>query len=149
MSRPTEIDRNAPVVADHRITIRAPRAGAWKLLTEISEWPRWQTDIREAALEAPLAPGAAFRWTTFGMTITSTVYALEDGVRILWGGDAGGIVGIHEWTFTDVPEGVEVRTRESFGGPPVAADAPKMQALLDGSLVSWLQRLKAAAESTR
>ena len=83
------------------------------------------------------------------MTITSTVYAFENGVRILWGGDAGGIVGIHEWTFTDVPEGVEVRTRESFGGPPVAADAPKMQALLDGSLVSWLQRLKAAAESTR
>ena len=149
MSRPADIDHKAPVIADHRITIRASRTRAWKLLTEIAEWPRWQTDIQEAALDARLEPGAAFRWTTFGMSITSTVHALDEGSRIVWSGEAQDIVGIHEWTFTDVRDGVEVRTRESFSGPPITADAPKMQALLDGSLVAWLQRLKAAAESTQ
>jgi hypothetical protein len=113
----------------------------------VRDWPHWQSDIQEAAVDAPLRPGAAFRWSTFGMQIVSTVYALELGRRILWGGESGGIVGIHEWTFTDLPDGVEVRTRESFAGAPVAADVPQMQALLDGSLVSWLRQLKDAAES--
>jgi hypothetical protein len=56
-------------------------------------------------LEGKLEPGNSFRWSTFGMTITSTVYALEAGSRILRGGKAGDIVGIHEWTFTETPSG--------------------------------------------
>ena len=83
------------------------------------------------------------------MTITSTVYALEAGSRILWGGNAGDIVGIHEWTFTETPSGTDVTTNESFGGATVAKYAANMQTLLDQSLVHWLQRLKATAESRR
>ena len=49
-TRPTGIDRSAPVLADHRVTIRAPRTQAWKLLTEIADWPRWQSDIQEGSL---------------------------------------------------------------------------------------------------
>ena len=86
---------------------------------------------------------------TFGMPITSTVYALEAGSRILWGGNAGDIVGIHEWTFSETPSGTDVTTNESFGGATVAKDAANMQTLLDQSLVHWLQRLKATAESRR
>ena len=84
-----------------------------------------------------------------GMGIASTVYAIDQGSRILWGGDANGITGIHEWTFTDTPSGVRVTTAESqsFAGDPVAADVTKMQALLDQALESWLQQLKAAAEA--
>ena len=67
---------------------------------------------------------------------------------ILWGGAAGDIVGIHEWLFRETPEGVEVRTRESFAGPAVmAAGVERMQTLLDRSLVGWLERLKAAVEA--
>ena len=82
------------------------------------------------------------------MDITSTIYAIDEGSRILWGGDANGITGIHEWTFTDTPTGVRVTTAESqsFFGDPVAADRTKMQARLDQALQSWLQQLKAAAE---
>jgi hypothetical protein len=120
----------------------APRELVWKLHTDISAWPTWQTDIKEAVLEGKLEPGNSFRWTTFGMTITSTVYALEAGSRILWGGNAGDIVGIHEWTFIETPSGVDVTTNESFGGGTVAKDAAKMQTLLDQSLVDWLQRLR-------
>lgn len=147
MKYPSQPDRTAPVIADHRIVIHSTRDEVWRLHTDIARWPSWQTDIQSASLEGALEMGATFRWTTYNMSITSTVYAIDDGRRVLWGGAAGDIVGIHEWTFVDVPEGVEVRTIESFSGTAVAAEPGKYQGLLDQSLIVWLQRLKAAARS--
>ena len=146
MSHPTDVDRNAPVLANLEIDIDAPREAVWRLHSDVNAWPSWQTDITEVRLDQPLAAGASFTWSTFGMAITSTVYAIEEETRILWGGDANGIVGIHEWTFTDAPSGVRVTTTESFSGDPVEADATTMQGLLDQSLQSWLQLLKTTAE---
>jgi hypothetical protein len=74
------------------------------------------------------------------------VYALDDGSRILWGGEGDGITAIHEWTFADVSDGVRVATTESLAGDAVEADAAGMQRLLDQSLQSWLEHLKATAE---
>jgi len=145
---PTDIAHDAPVIADHRITVNAPLEVVWKLQTDIAKWPSWQPDITAANVSGGLAPGMSFQWTTYGMAITSTVYALTPGVRILWGGNAGDIAGIHEWTFTRVNGGVEVRTRESFSGASVRGTAAQMQAALDGSLITWLERLKATAEAT-
>ena len=146
MATPKDVDRNAPVLTELAIDINAPHDRVWKLHTDVSAWPTWQPDITEAAAAEPLEPGTSFSWATFGMDITSTVYALDEGARILWGGTANGITGIHEWTFADSPSGVHVTTTESFAGEPVAADVANMQALLDQSLRSWLQQLKDAAE---
>jgi hypothetical protein len=106
----------------------------------------WQPDITGATAEEPLRLGASFEWSTYGMDIRSTVYALDEGARILWGGTANGITGIHVSTFADSPSGVHVTTTESFAGEPVAADVVNMQALLDQSLQYWLHRLKDVAE---
>jgi hypothetical protein len=135
------------VVVDVDIDIDAPRDVVWKLHTGVGAWPTWQTDITDSELERPLAPGVFFRWTTAGMTITSTVYSLTEGSRILWGGTVNGITGIHEWAFSDIPDGVHVATSESFSGAPVEADAENMQHLLEESLTSWLQKMKETAES--
>jgi hypothetical protein len=66
--------------------------------------------------------------------------------RILWGGTAGGITGVHEWLFEETRGGARVITNESFAGEAVEADKEGMQAALDGSLRAWLAQLKAAAE---
>jgi hypothetical protein len=146
MENPTEVDHSAPVLTNLEIDVAAPRDAVWRLHTDINAWPTWQKDITDAALEPPLAAGASFSWTTYGMAITSTVYAINEGSRILWGGTANEITGIHEWTFADTPSGVHVTTTESFADEPVAADVTNMQALLDQSLRSWLEQLKATAE---
>ena len=65
--------------------------------------------------------------------------------RVLWGGTADGITGVHEWVFSRTPTGVHVTTEESFVGDPVQSDVTGMQSALDGSLVAWLRHLKAAA----
>jgi hypothetical protein len=90
----------------------------------------------------PLSSGPAS-----GFTVTSTIYEVGGRSRVLWGGTAEGITGVHEWLFDETSNGVHMTTNESFAGDPVAADSAAMQSMLDASLTSWLEHLKAAAES--
>jgi hypothetical protein len=99
--------------------------------------------------EGPFEAGNSFTWTSYGFTITSTIYEVDDHSRTLWGGEAQGITGTHEWRFEPTVEGVHVTTTESFAGGPVDADTAGMQTLLDNSLVTWLGRLKTEAERRR
>jgi len=148
MTTPTDIDRTAPVIVHHEIDINAPLDTVWRLHTDVNGWPAWQTDITAARLDGRFEPGASFTWTSYGFTVTSTIYAVAERARTLWGGAASGIMGIHEWVYRQTPTGgVHVTTHESFSGEPVAADAIRMQSALDKSLTDWLQHLKATAES--
>ena len=148
MTVPTEVDRAAPVVAVHEIQIEAPLETVWRLHMDVDSWPAWQTEITAAHIDGLLESGASFDWTSYGFSVTSTVYDLVERTRVLWGGTSGGITGIHEWLFAETPNGVRVTTSESFAGEPVAADADGMKGLLDASLVAWLDHLKTAAESS-
>jgi Polyketide cyclase / dehydrase and lipid transport len=147
MSVPAGIDADAPVRAHHEIDINAPLSTVWQLHTHVNAWPTWQTAITAAHLDGPFQPGACFEWTSYGFTVVSTVYAVTEGTRTLWGGTSGGITGVHEWAFAETPTGVHVTTEESFAGGPVEADVTGMQSALDGSLATWLEHLKAAAEA--
>jgi uncharacterized protein YndB with AHSA1/START domain len=147
MSTPTGIDRAAPVIAYHEVDIQAPLDTVWQLHTDVNAWPTWQYDITAAHLDGVFEPGASFDWTSFGFSVKSTIYEVAERARVLWGGTAGGITGVHEWTFQESEGGVHVVTNESFAGEPVGADVAGMQSQLDASLMSWLGHLKAAAES--
>jgi hypothetical protein len=147
MTNPSDIDSTAPVIARHSVDIAAPLRSAWRLHADVNHWPEWQTDITAAHAEGAFIPGAAFTWTSYGFTVTSTIYEVDEGSRVLWGGTADGITGIHEWIFQETPTGVRVETNESFAGEPVQADADAMQTMLDTSLSSWLVHLKVAAEA--
>ena len=53
--------------------------------------PIWQTDITAAHIDGAFQPGASFEWTSYGFTVVSTIYAVAERARVLWGGTAGGI----------------------------------------------------------
>lgn len=141
-----DIDRSAPVVVELRQTVHAPLQTIWRLHTEVGSWPTWNTGIDSAVLHGTLAPGAVFDWTTAGLDISSTVAELTPLRRIVWGGPAHGITGIHVWEFEETDEGVQVSTRESWSGAPVDADPYAMHLALEESLLAWLKALKTTAE---
>ena len=147
LSTPTGIDHAAPVIARHEIDISAPLEIVWRLHTDVNDWTTWQTDITASHADGSFEPGASFDWTSFGFSVRSTIYEVVDRSRVLWGGTAEGITGVHEWQFDESSGVVHVTTIEFFAGEPVAADSTAMQSMLDTSLTSWLAHLKAAAES--
>jgi hypothetical protein len=138
MTTPTDIDRDAPVIAHHEIDITAPLDTVWSLHTRVNAWPSWNQEMTDASLHGPFEAGNSFTWTSYGFTVTSTIYEVDDQSRTLWGGVAQGITGTHEWRFEPTAEGVHVTTTESLAGDPVDADTAGMQTILDNSLVAWL-----------
>ncbi|MFK0257926.1 SRPBCC family protein [Streptomyces sp. NPDC090445] len=144
---PHTIDESAPAVVRLATTVHAPLARLWDLHTDIAAWPTWNPDITRAEPAGPLAVGAVFHWHTHGLDITSTVLELVPGHRIVWGGPAHGIDGIHVWTFQEAADGtVTVRTEESWSGAPVDADPDALTQALRQSLEGWLAALKTTAE---
>ncbi|MBO7743138.1 SRPBCC family protein [Paenibacillus sp. MWE-103] len=142
-----DVDREAPVIVDLSIEIEAAPEIVWKIQTDIEQWPTWQKDISDAQLSGPVAVGSVFRWETHGLKIASTIREVVPKRRIVWGGPALGIEGIHVWSITPTPTGVLVHTTESWDGPPVAADPDGMRAALASSLEAWLAVLKTTAEA--
>ncbi|ARE73199.1 MULTISPECIES: SRPBCC family protein [unclassified Streptomyces] len=140
------IDETAPVIVRLSLMIDAPLERVWELHTRIDDWPSWNADIDRAVLDGPLAPGSSFGWKAHGLDITSTVLEVVPGERVVWGGPAGGIDGVHVWTFERAGSRVRVRTEESWSGAPVDAAADELKAALHDSLTAWLSGLKARAE---
>ncbi len=140
------IDENAPVIARLSTVIDAPLETVWQLHTDIGAWATWNTDVDQAVLNGRLMPGTSFTWKTHGLDITSTVHELIPGERIVWGGPANGITGIHVWTFEQTGDQVSVHTEESWSGAPVDAAPEELGRALHQSLQNWLATLKSQAE---
>lgn len=140
------VDETAPVIVRLSATINAPLAEVWALHTDIDAWAEWNPDIDRVEFTGPLVPGAGFRWQTHGLDITSTVQQVLPGRRIVWGGPAHGIEGVHVWTFAEQDGVVTVHTEESWSGAPVEAQPAQLRQALEQSLTSWLQLLKTTAE---
>lgn len=145
-SIPSEINRDAPVVSDRTIVVRAPISAVWAVHMAVPDWPSWNPAVTRAEMDGPAGVGVSFRWSTAGMDITSTIHEIAHERDVLWSGTAGGILGVHHWTFMPVEDGVRVQTEESWEGGPVEGKEPELQAALDGSLDDWLARLKAHVE---
>ena len=143
----TGIDREAPIITHHQVDISAPLDVVWHLHVDVNEWPSWNQEITAAKIEGQFEQGNSFTWTSWDVTVTSTIHVVEDHSRTLWSGPLQGIMGIHEWRFEQTRGGVHVATDESWSGDPVEADPDSLRAALDKSLVAWLGRLKTQAES--
>ena len=88
MPTPTGIDRDAPVIARHEIDIAAPLDTVWDLHTGVDTWPAWNTEMTAAKLDGAFAAGNSFTWTSYGFTVTSSIYDVTDRSRTLWGGES-------------------------------------------------------------
>src|ERR1700722_12092670 len=67
------IQEDAAVKASSEITIHASPENVWHILTDIDNWPKWQSTISASKISGPLKPGTAFVWTTGGTQIKSRI----------------------------------------------------------------------------
>ena len=75
---PTEVDRTAPVLAHHELEIEAPLERVWRLHTDVAGWPQWQKEVTEARIDGPFEPGTSFDWTSYGFSVTSRIYEVDE-----------------------------------------------------------------------
>jgi uncharacterized protein YndB with AHSA1/START domain len=117
------IDSEAPVQARAELLIDVPLGQAWSILTNISEWSRWNPGVNRVVLRGPIEAGTEFGWRTGRLPIASRLVAVEPERRIVWTGRTLGLDAVQVWEFEARDDGVMVSTEES----------------LDGTLARWFQ----------
>jgi uncharacterized protein YndB with AHSA1/START domain len=143
------INPAAPLVARDSISIQAPLACVWALLTGIDAWPRWNSEIARASIQGPLAPGTAFRWKTGGAAIHSQLHTVAPMTALGWTGRTFGMYAIHNWHLAQVGDAVVVQVEESMEGLLARLFKKAFQKYLEQGMAHWLQALKAAAEASQ
>ena len=138
----------APVHVRNHLDMEARPENVWAALIDAARWPQWYPNaakVRILSGGGALAPGARFRWTTFGATIVSQVAEFVPHQRIAWTGSAFGIDVYHAWLIEPSARGAYVLTEETQYG----ALAHLAAALLPGRMEKfhqiWLERLEARA----
>ena len=132
-----------------RITIRAPRERVWKILTDATAYPAWNTTIDK--VEGTIAPGEDLKiWAKISpeRAFPAKVSTWEPSSRMVWSFSAplGFFKGARSFTLKDVPGGVEFHMNEVFGGwlsGPIIKKMPDLQPTFD----DWAACLKARAEA--
>lgn len=139
-----KIQENAPVKASSQITIIAKPERVWALLTDVNDWPKWQSDITKAEMRGPLQPGTEFTWTS-GAQIRSRLALVQAPQMLAWTGQAYQAKAIHVWRLESAPNGQTlVSTSESMDGFMLSVFYSSKK--LKGSQERWLKGLKVAAE---
>jgi len=136
----------AAVESQAQVLIQAPVDRIWELLIRVDEWPRWNKAVQSSELQGPFATGSTFVWRSEGFTVTSMLRDIEVPKRLTWTGKAFGTNAVHRWELEETPDGVVVRTSETFDGWLPALMPDTMQRKLDSTLPRWLTALKLAAE---
>jgi uncharacterized protein YndB with AHSA1/START domain len=141
-----DVNTNAPVVGRAEIEVAVGPEAVWHVLADIEGWPSWNPDIKTMALSGEVAPGSQFRWKAGGVTIKSTLEAVDPPELIGWTGKTIGLKARHVYRFEPRGEGAIVRTEESYDGWAARLFRKPIQRMLDKALEDGVGYLKAEAE---
>ena len=145
LARSGKIRENAPVKASLQIIIHAPVEKVWGVLTDIANWPKWQTDISTTEIAGPLQAGTTFAWTAGGTHIKSRLALVQPYNQFAWTGTAFGAKAIHVWKLSRLADDQTiVKTDESMQGFLLTLFYSSKK--LQETDQRWLDRLKLAAE---
>jgi hypothetical protein len=111
-----DIDRTAPATAKGEIQIAAPLVTVFAVISDLSSWPAWNTDVRSMAVHDPIEAGTEFRWKSGSASLVSTLEVVDPPNEIGWTGVSMGIHAVHVFRFEPRDGGTWARSEESFRG---------------------------------
>ncbi len=140
------INTQAPVLCSKEIAINASPERVWAVLTDIDQWPKWQSDIGHSKLNGALAAGSTFVWKTGGVKIVSTLHTVEHGRAFGWTGKTFGLFAIHNWRLEQRANQTVVSVDESMEGLLAILLKKSFNKNLETGMLKWLELLKAVCE---
>jgi hypothetical protein len=111
------------VIIQAEVTIKAPLPVVWNVFSHLEEWKAWNTACNSCRFTNgnELAEGACFTFVVkpiiFPIRVEPRVVSCEPGREVVWEGERLGIRALHTWRFAETPEGVILKSVETFKGP--------------------------------
>jgi uncharacterized membrane protein len=141
------INEHAPVKSKSQIEINAPVATVWKVLTDISNWTKWQKAVSETEVLGEIREGTKFNWKAGGLSFKSVIHTENPMSMFGWTGTTFGASAIHNWTLKGTGNKTIVKVEESLQGVFPRLFRGYFQKNLDSGVVTNLEELKAASEN--
>lgn len=132
--------------AQQTIMINAPIEIVWSILTDIEQWPGWQTAVSVTSLQGELEQSTEFLWKSGSMKIRSKIQDINAPFNIRWSGRALGVFADHSWSLTSIGSDTQVTTSEHMSGWLVASISLFKKNFLENALKEFLFELKLASE---
>jgi uncharacterized protein YndB with AHSA1/START domain len=135
----------APVHVRNEIEVPAPPGTVWRWLARAVSWPEWYPNASRVEIEgggSELRAGARFRWSTFGVALSSRVEEFEPPSRLAWTGRGTGVDVYHAWLLTPSDVGCHVETEESQYGTLARLDHALRPRRMARWHQVWLERLR-------
>jgi len=108
---PYATPQGATIYAYNETTSSATPEALWSWLVRAADWSTWYANCKRLRFQdspgPDLYPGCRFRWTTFGVPVSTVVDEFEPPLRLAWSGTAFGSTGYHAWTL--LPQGSQTR----------------------------------------
>ena len=142
-----QINQKAPVICKRSVTIGAPREKVWERLSNINEWPHWQTDISKSEIKGPAVSGSEFTWKSGGANIRSVLHTATPSKYFGWTGSSMGVFAIHNWVLSEKDGHTKVMVEESMEGWLAIVFSGFFNKSLETGMERWLKYLKVKCES--
>lgn len=138
------VNVDAPIVSTVTITIDAPAAKVWGIITDIPNWASWNSKVKSTHANGITYLGDNFAWRSKLKTY-SAVLIFNPEKKILWLSDTMSYKSITKWDFEKIsPNQTKVTLSESRDGFLMRLSSAKdHQKYLNG----WLMSLKIKAET--
>jgi len=140
------VNKGAPVVSSSEIIIKASLDSVWETLTEIREWPNWQSSVTQVDFSGLLHEGLEFTWKADGITFKSKIHTMQPKTMFGWTGRTTGAYAIHNWTLSEQDKTTTVKVEESLQGLLPTLFRNYFQKRLDKGILKNLQELQLASE---
>ena len=142
---------NSPIHVRNELNMQANPQAVWECLIDAERWPDWYPNAKRVRFQnqdkGPLKKGTVFRWTTFGVRISSEVVEFVPGERIAWTGKAQGLWVYHAWLIKKTDTGCCVLTEETQHGWMVRLGAWLFPHRMHKFHQIWLENMEKQAAS--
>ena len=140
------INSKAPIITKQKIKIDAPIIHVWSILTEINNWPNWQSGVKKIRFKKALQEGTEFTWKSGGIPLKSKIHTYEKFHLFGWTGKTIGAFAIHNWVLESEKDSTNVFVEESLQGFFPFLMKNKFKRMLEEGMAKNLSELKIASE---
>lgn len=137
-----DADSTAKCYSTAEIRINSSKPHVFEILSDINNWPQWQSSVTKAGINGKSEVGKKFKWKAGGLNIKSKLHTVNANSEIGWTGKIWWIKAVHNWYLNEENGQTKVIVKESLKGP---GSSMMLKSLKEG-MQKNLRELKAQAE---
>lgn len=137
-----KVNKSAKAYVEEEILIDAPVDKVYSIVSDINNWPVWQSNVQYASISGKPEAHKEFRWKAGGVKIKSQLHTVSLYSEFGWTGRMLWISAVHNWSFKEHDVKCLVTVEESLQGFLSGA----MKKMLKAGMIQSLRELKIEAE---